>query len=143
MLELRATVVLKIRVLVADDHDTVRRGICALLRSDPDIEVICDVADGFQAVRKAKEVLPDVIVFDITVLRMDGLKAARRIRKVALLTEIVFLSQHDSLESVRQALRAGGRGYVVKADAAKELITAVRAVSKRKRYVNARFAADL
>lgn len=120
-----------------------RRGICALLRSDPDIEVICDVADGVQAVRKAKEILPDVIVLDITMRGMDGLKAAGRIRKVAPKTEIVFLSQHDSLESVRQALRAGGRGYVVKSDAAKELITAVRAVSRRKRYVNARFAADL
>ena len=133
----------RIRVLVVDDHDTVRRAICALLRSDPDIEVICDVAGGVHAVRKAKELLPDVIVLDITMPKLDGLKTARRIRKVAPLTEILFLSQHDSVESVRQALRAGGRGYVVKSDAAKELITAVRAVSTRKRYVNAKFAADL
>ena len=141
--KVRGASVPKIRVLVVDDHETVRRGICALLRSDPDIEVTCDVADGVQAVRKAKEVQPDVIVLDITMPKMDGLKAAGRIRKVAPQTEIVFLSQHDSLESVRQALRAGGRGYVVKSDAPKELIAAVRTVSKKKRYVNARFAVDL
>ena len=140
---MRGASVPKIRVLVVDDHETVRRGICALLRSDPDIEVTCDVADGLQAVRKAKQVQPDVIVLDITMPKMDGLKAAVRIRKVAPQTEIVFLSQHDSLESVRQALRAGGRGYVVKSDAAKELISAVRTVSKKKRYVNTRFAVDL
>jgi DNA-binding NarL/FixJ family response regulator len=139
----RGAVVPRIRVLVVDDHETVRRGICTLLRSDPDIEVTCDVADGLQAVRKAKQVQPDVIVLDITMPKLDGLKAAVRIRKVAPQTEIVFLSQHDSLESVRQALRAGGRGYVVKSDAAKELIPAVRAAKNKERYVNTRFAVDL
>jgi DNA-binding NarL/FixJ family response regulator len=74
---------------------------------------------------------------------MDGFEAARRIRAAYPSAEILFLSQHDSLETIRQAFRNGGRGYVVKSDAAKELVAAIRAVSKKKQYVNARFVAQL
>ena len=111
-----------VRILVVDDHEIVRRSICALLSREPDFEVICDAADGLQAVREAERLQPNVIVLDITMPGMDGLEAARHIRTVAPSTEIVFLSQHNSLESVKQAFRHGGRGYVVKTDAFKELI---------------------
>jgi DNA-binding NarL/FixJ family response regulator len=119
-----------LRILVVDDHEIVRRSICALLSREPDFEVICDAADGLQAVREAERLQPNVVVLDITMPGMDGLEAARHIRKVAPSTEIVFLSQHNSLESVKQAFRHGGRGYVVKTDAFKELIPAVRAASR-------------
>ena len=132
-----------LRILVVDDHDIVRLSICTLLSGQPDFEVICDAADGLQAVREAERLQPDVVVLDITMPKMDGFEAAGRIREVAPSAEIVFLSQHDSLDIIKEAFRHGARGYVVKSAAPKELITAVRTVSKKKRYVNARFAADL
>src|SRR5579859_213635 len=132
-----------VRILVVDDHPIVRAQICALLRAESDFSVVCDVADGNQAVAKASELQPDIVVLDITMPGMDGFEAARRIRKVAPSAEILFLSQHDSLETIRQAFRSGGRGYVVKSDAAKELVAAVRTVSEKKQYMNARFVEQL
>ena len=132
-----------LRILVVDDHPIVRAQICALLRAESDFSVVCDVADGNQAVAKASELQPDIVVLDITMPGMDGFEAARRIRKVAPSVEILFLSQHDSLETIRQAFRSGGRGYVVKSDAAKELVAAVRTVSEKKQYMNARFVEQL
>ena len=133
----------KVQILVVDDHEVVRKSICALLSREPDFEVICDVADGFQAVDQARERQPNVIVLDISMPGIDGLETARRIRKVSPDSEIVFLSQHDSAEMVRQALRHGGRGYVVKSDVAQELIKAIRSALRKQRHVSARFAAHV
>jgi DNA-binding NarL/FixJ family response regulator len=132
-----------LRILVVDDHDIVRRSICTLLSGQPDFQVVCDAADGLQAVREAERLQPDVVVLDITMPKMGGFEAAVRIREVAPSAEIVFLSQHDSLDMIKEAFRHGARGYVVKSAASKELVTAVRTVSKKKRYVNAKFAAHL
>jgi DNA-binding NarL/FixJ family response regulator len=133
----------KTKILVVDDHEVVRKGICALLSTEPDFEVICDVADGFQAVEKAQELGPDIVVLDISMPGIDGLETARRICKVVPDSEIVFLSQHDSAEMVRQALRNGGRGYVVKSDIAQELIHAIRAALRKQRHVSTKFAAHV
>jgi DNA-binding NarL/FixJ family response regulator len=130
-----------LRILVVDDHEVVRRSICTLLSGQPDFEVVCDAADGLQAVKEAERLQPNIVVLDITMPGINGLEAVPRIRKVAPSAEIVFLSQHDSLETLKEAFRHGGRGYVVKSDAYKDLIPAVRAASKKKRYANARFAA--
>ncbi len=130
-----------VRILVVDDHEVVRRSICALLSGQPDFEVVCDAADGLQAVREAERLQPNVVVLDITMPGMGGLEAAPRIQEVVPSAEIVFLSQHDSLQTVKEAFRRGGRGYVVKSDAFRDLIPAVRAASKKTRYLNARFAA--
>jgi DNA-binding NarL/FixJ family response regulator len=131
------------RILVADDHTVVRGSICALLRAEPDFDVVCDVTDGTQAVAMAEELQPDIVVLDIAMPRMSGFEAARRIRNIAPTAEILFLSQHDTVETIRQAFQVGGSGYVVKSDAAKELVAAVRSIIQKTRYVNARFVAYL
>ena len=126
-----------------DDHEVVRREFCALLRAQAGFDVVCDVADGEEAIRRAKEYQPDVVLLDISLPGLDGFAAARHIKKLAPGSEILFVSQHDTVQMVREALRAGGRGYVVKLDALQELVPAVRAVSQKKQFISARLAPDL
>jgi DNA-binding NarL/FixJ family response regulator len=130
-------------ILVVDDHPVTRKTICALLRAQPDFDVICDATNGTEAVIQAMDLKPDVVVLDIGMPGMNGLDAARLIKKAAPSAEILFLSQHAELETIRQAFRVGGRGYVVKSDAGRELISAVHAVLAKNRYLNERFAARL
>ena len=130
-------------ILVVDDHPVARKTICALLRTEPDFDVICDATNGAQATAQAKHFKPDVVVLDINMPGMNGLEAARQIKKAAPSAEILFLSQHAELETIRQAFRVGGRGYVVKSDAGRELISAVHAVLAKNRYLNERFAVRL
>jgi DNA-binding NarL/FixJ family response regulator len=132
-----------IRVLVVDDHDAVRREFCALLRMERDLDVICDLANGDEAVGKVAELQPDVVLLDISLPGLDGFTTARLIREVAPMVEILFVSQHDTPQMVREALRAGGRGFVVKLDAVQELVSAVRTVRDRKQFVSPRLAGDL
>ncbi len=117
-----------------------RREFCRLLREQPDLEVICEVADGENAIRRAGELQPDVVLLDISLPSLDGFTTARHIRSVSPLSQILFVSQHDTTQMVREALRAGGRGYVVKLDAVDDLIPAVRAVSMKKRFISPRLA---
>lgn len=120
-----------------------RRQLCRLLRSQPDMEVICEAGDGEGAIHRASELQPDVILLDIGLPGLDGFTTARHIRTVAPTTEILFVSQHDTRQMVREALRAGGRGYVVKGDAINELVPAVHAVSERKQFISARLADNI
>jgi DNA-binding NarL/FixJ family response regulator len=133
----------RIRVLVVDDHESVRRLLCRLVRDQPDLEVVCEAADGEEAIRRASEVQPDVVLLDINLPGLDGFTAARRIRVVAPSAEILFVSQLEAKQAVREALRAGGRGYVVKSDALTELVPAVYAVSEKKQFISARVAGHL
>jgi DNA-binding NarL/FixJ family response regulator len=128
----------KIRILVVDDHDMVRRQLCLLLRAQPDLEVICEAVDGEAAIRRAGELHPDVILLDISLPGLDGFTTARHIREVAPEAEILFVSQHDTMQMVREAIRAGGRGYIVKLDIVSELVPAVHAVSEKKEFISAR-----
>jgi DNA-binding NarL/FixJ family response regulator len=118
------------RILVADDHPVVRRGLKNLLGRHPGWEVIDEAEDGVEAVEKASRLLPDIIVLDITMPKMSGLEACRHIRKTAPASEILFLTQHDSPQMMREAIEAGGRGYVVKSSAARELLPALEALSR-------------
>jgi DNA-binding NarL/FixJ family response regulator len=131
------------RILVVDDHDIVRREFCTLLGAQAGFEVVSEAADGEEAVQSAKALQPDVILLDISLPNLDGFAAARLIKEVAPTAEILFVSQHDTLQMVREALRAGGRGYVSKLDAAEELVSAVRAVRQKKQFISARLASDL
>ena len=125
---------------MVDDHEVMRRQLCRLLRSQPDMEVVCEADNGEGAIHSAYEFQPDVILLDIGLPGLDGFTAARHIRTVAPRTEILFVSQHDTIQMVREALRAGGRGYVVKGDALDELVPAVHAVREKKQFISARFA---
>jgi two-component system, NarL family, invasion response regulator UvrY len=127
-----------VRILVVEDHSVVRRAICSLLSSDPALNVICQTADGEQAVQKAEELQPDLALLDISLPGISGIETARRIRNVSPKSQIIFLSQHDSPQVVRLALNMGGQGYVAKSDAGSELLSAIRAVRAGRQFVSQR-----
>ena len=122
------------RLVIADDHEIVRRGVRALLQTQPGWEVCAEAADGYQAVEKAKLLSPDVVILDVSMPGMNGLEATRILRRISPLAEILILSQHESAEMVRQAFSAGARGYVVKSSVGRDLITAVERVSRKKLF---------
>ena len=126
----------KLRVLVVDDHNVVRRAICSLLSQEPTLDVICQSATGEDAVRKAAELHPDLVVLDIGLPGISGIEAAPQILKKSPTSKIIFLSQHDSLQMANEASRVGGHGYVAKIDAASELLTAIRLLDEEHFFVS-------
>jgi PAS domain S-box-containing protein len=118
------------RILIADDHEIIRQGLRQLLSADATWDVCGEAVDGRDAVEKARELKPDIIVMDISMPHMDGLQATRSIRQSSPEIEILILSQHDSKEMIRQAFKAGATGYVVKSAISKDLITALQTVGR-------------
>ncbi len=125
---------MRVRILVADDHPVVRHGLRTLLGAHPEWEVIDEAEDGIEAVEKASHLKPDVVVLDVSMPRMDGLEACRRIRKNVPQSEILIVTQHDSPQMMREALGAGAKGYVVKSNVARDLAAAVEAVIQHKPF---------
>jgi DNA-binding NarL/FixJ family response regulator len=119
-----------VRILVVDDHPVVRHGLKSLLGARNGWEVIGEASDGIEAVDKASDLTPDVVVLDVSMPRMNGLEACRLIRKSVPECEVLIVTQHDSAQMMREALDAGARGYVVKSNAARDLLAAVDAVSR-------------
>jgi len=115
-----------LRMLVVDDSDIVRRLICQILQTQPDIEIVCEASDGEDAIRKVRVHRPDVVLMDITMPVMNGFDATRRIRHEFPLTLVLIVSQYDSAPFMREAIAAGASGYVVKDNASTELIPALR-----------------
>jgi two-component system, NarL family, response regulator NreC len=124
-----------IRILLADDHELVRQGLRLLLEREG-FNVVGDAADGQTAVDMASKVNPDVAVFDIGMPVLNGLDAARAIQKVSQKTKAVLLTRHDEEQYVTEALRAGVKGYVLKSQAATDLVNAIRQVSRGDIYLS-------
>jgi DNA-binding NarL/FixJ family response regulator len=129
-----------VRILVVDDFADWRRWVIEKLRENRSLQVVGVASDGLEAVLKAEKLQPDLILLDIGLPKLDGIEAARHIRKIAPGSKIVFLTQEIDRDVARTALDAGGHGYVVKSDADGELFAAVEAVILGKKFVSARLA---
>jgi len=123
-----------LRIVVADDHDLMRRGLKAMLEAHPGWEICGEAHTGTEAVAKVQELKPHVAILDINMPEMDGLEAARQIRESTPKTEILVLSMHYSDQLIRDILEAGIRGYVVKSDSDRDLVLAVEALANHKPF---------
>lgn len=127
---------MKIRVLLADDHATMRDGLQALLQAATDIEVVASVGNGRDAINKAISLKPDVIIMDVTMPEMNGIEAAGLLRDKHPEIRIVMLSMHSSSEHVYRALDAGATGYLLKESAGEDIVSAVRTVHAGRTYMS-------
>ena len=126
------------RILIADDHEVVRKGLRSLLEAEESLEVVGEASNGREAVERATAARPDVVVLDIGMPELNGLEATRRIVKATPRTEVLILTVYETEEVIREVLRAGARGYVLKSDAGRLLLTAVEAVSAHKPFFTSR-----
>ncbi len=126
----------KIRILVVDDHTIMREGIRALLISQNDMEIVGEASEGYEAIKKVKELTPDVIIMDIAMPEMDGLEATRRIKRINPKAKVLILTQHDNREYILSAIKTGVMGYVPKRALASELVSAIRIVYKGSSYLH-------
>jgi DNA-binding NarL/FixJ family response regulator len=125
-----------LRVLVVDDYEPFRRFICSTLEKRPNLRVVGEASDGLEAVQKAEELRPDLIVLDIGLPTLNGIEVARRIRKLFPECKILFMSQESSADVAQEAFSLGAMGYVVKAHAGSELLTSLEAVCQGGRFVS-------
>jgi DNA-binding NarL/FixJ family response regulator len=132
-----------IRILVVDDHELVRRGVVSLLASKPNYQVISEASDGETAVEQARALQPDLVLMDMTMPRMNGLEATRLIREVAPNAEVLVISQYDSYSLVQEAMNAGARGYVLKSEAGKDLLTAIETICEHKPFISPRLTSKI
>ena len=131
------------RVLVVEDFEPFRRLICSTLRERPEFQIIEEVTDGLEAVQKAEELQPDLIILDIGLPSLNGMDAARRIRKLSPKSKILFMSQESSADVVQEALVLGALGYVVKAHAGSELLSCCGSGSSRQAVCQQRVIGSL
>jgi DNA-binding NarL/FixJ family response regulator len=129
-----------LRILIADDHEVARRGIRALLESHPGWEVVAEASNGRDAVNFAAHLKPDVALLDIGMPSLNGLDATRQILAVLPATRVLILTMHDSEQVVREVLAAGARGFLLKSDAGRDLLTAVEALQFRRTFFTTKVA---
>lgn len=129
-----------VRILLVDDSEPFRNLTAKIFQKNPKFQIAGVAADGEQAVQKAQELKPDLIVLDIGLPKLGGIEAARQIRAVSPDSKILFFTGNDFPQIVREALEAGTGGYVIKVDGAAELLAAVEAVLRGERYVSKRLA---
>jgi DNA-binding NarL/FixJ family response regulator len=123
-----------LRILIVDDHDVVRHGVRALIERNPDWEVCGEAADGRDAVAKAQSLTPDVVILDVAMPELNGLEAARQIRKLVPAARVLILTMHESEQVVREVLAVGAHGYLLKSDAGRNLVAAINALSQHKPF---------
>ena len=129
-----------IKILLADDHDLMRRGIRDLLESDPALLVCGESTNGRETVRLTKELEPDIVVLDLAMPELNGLEAIRLIRRECPEVELLVFSMHDSEDLVREVFSAGARGYVLKSDAEVHLIEAIKSLANHKPFFTPRIS---
>ncbi|OGR23135.1 MAG: DNA-binding response regulator [Desulfobacterales bacterium RIFOXYA12_FULL_46_15] len=132
-----------IKVLLAEDHTIVRKGLCALLEKEPGIDVVAEAENGRDAVIKAEETNPDVVVMDIGMPILNGIEASRQLKKSCPGIEIIILTVHTNEEYVLQALKSGASGYLVKRAAPLDLVTAIHEVHKGRSYLSSSISKTL
>lgn len=131
----------RIRVVVADDHETVRQGLVLLLQADPDMEVVGEAGTGLRALECARNVHPDVVIMDIAMPEMNGLAATRALRAEQPGVAVVALTRYSDEAYVEELLRAGVSGYVLKQSAPSELLRAIRATAAGEQYLDTALSA--
>jgi DNA-binding NarL/FixJ family response regulator len=119
-----------LRILIADDHEVVRKGVCVILSTRPDLEVCAEAADGQEAIMKALETNPDLIILDVSMPKLDGISAARKLKELFPSVPIIILSMLDELEIVDRVQQAGAQAFVPKAEAANALLQAVDSLTQ-------------
>src|SRR5665213_1312905 len=129
-----------LRILIADDHDLMRRGLKALVESHPGWQVCEEAQTGREAIEKAAICMPDIVILDISMPELNGLEAARSIRKASPNTEILILSMHYSDQLIRDILKAGVHGYILKSDSDRDLIAALEKLANHKTFFTAKAA---
>lgn len=125
-----------IRILIADDHGVLRAGLRTLLNAEPDMTVVGEAADGYDAVRLAEELCPDVVLLDISMPGPGGIEVTRRLRQRLPQTRVLILTVHEDESMLREALRVGAAGYITKRAVESELINAIHAVWRGDLYVH-------
>jgi DNA-binding NarL/FixJ family response regulator len=130
----------KIRIFIADDHEIVRRGLRATLEAEPDVELIGEASNGREAVTRVNELQPDIVVMDVGMPELNGLEATRQIRAVSPSVRVLILTVHESEQVVREVLDAGAQGYLLKSDAGRDLVHAVRALIEDKPFFTSKVA---
>src|SRR5437879_13397894 len=123
------------RLLLADDHALIRQGLRAFLEKQG-FQIVCEASDGQEALRSVQKTQPDVAIIDISMPILNGVDAARELKKSAPKTKVILLTQHDEDQYVSEALRAGVKGYVLKSQAAEDLVHAIREVCKGSVYLS-------
>ena len=123
-----------VRIVVADDHEIVRRGLKSLLEAQPGWVVVAEASSGREACERVRELQPNVAVLDVGMPEMNGLEATRNISRSSPQTQVLILTMHESEQMVRDVLDAGARGYVLKSDAGRDLVTAVEALLQHRTF---------
>ncbi|MFZ0860990.1 MAG: response regulator transcription factor [Candidatus Sulfotelmatobacter sp.] len=125
-----------VRILIVEDSNVLRHSVCSMLQGCADFCVVGEACDGVQAINQSKALQPDVILLDVSMPNLSGLRAAPRILQVSPQSKILMFSQHDASYLVSAALNAGALGYVVKSDAGQDLLAGLRATSKGEQFLS-------